>query len=307
MNKLSIIIPVYRNEDTLKDLYYDLKEKVFQKTDDYEVVFVNDGSDDNSWNIIQELQKEDSKIVAVNLSKNFGEHAGILAGLEICTGDCAVTKQADLQEDSTLIVDMYNVWRTGKKVVLAARRTRQDGFFTKFFAGLYYIFVRKCINKKMPKGGCDCFLIDRQVITTILNLDEINSSLILQILWTGYDSQLVYFDRQKREKGKGAWTFAKKIKLVMDSFIGFSYIPIKIVWFTGLLFLLFSFYLGTSILIEYCKVGINVNGWASIMCLILICTGFILLFLGILGEYIWRIYDETRNRPIYIIDKIIKK
>ena len=131
MSKLSIVIPVYWNEMTLRDLYKDLKDKVLNQLEEYEIIFVDDCSGDNSWEIINEIKSNDAKVVAVKLSRNFGEHAAILAGLSICTGDCAVTKQADLQEDSSLIIKMYESWKNGNKVVLATRSSREDSFFTK--------------------------------------------------------------------------------------------------------------------------------------------------------------------------------
>lgn len=306
MNKLSIIIPVYYNENTLEDLYRDLKEKVLNKLPEYEIVFVNDGSGDNSWNIIKNLCKEDNNIVAVNLSKNFGEHSAILAGLSVCTGDCAVTKQADLQEDSSLIFEMYENWQKGCKVVLAARKTRKDDLFTVFFANVYYSLVRKFINPKMPVGGCDCFLIDRQVIKTILSLNETNSSLILQVLWVGYSPKTVYFDRQSRTKGKGRWTFEKKIKLFFDSFIGFSYVPIRIMWITGMLFCVLSFLFGLSILIRFLEHQNALLLDNFILFIVLISFGLVLWGLGTLGEFIFRIFDSVKKRPAFIIQETIK-
>ena len=306
MNKLSIIIPVYYNENTLEDLYRDLKEKVLNKLPEYEIVFVNDGSGDNSWNIIKNLCKEDNNIVAVNLSKNFGEHSAILAGLSVCTGDCAVTKQADLQEDSSLIFEMYENWQNGCKVVLAARKTRKDDLFTVFFANVYYSLVRKFINPKMPVGGCDCFLIDRQVIKTILSLNETNSSLILQVLWVGYSLKTVYFDRQSRTKGKGRWTFEKKIKLFFDSFIGFSYVPIRIMWITGMLFCVLSFLFGLSILIRFLEHQNALLLDNFILFIVLISFGLVLWGLGTLGEFIFRIFDSVKKRPAFIIEEIVK-
>ncbi|MCR4754886.1 MAG: glycosyltransferase [Lachnospiraceae bacterium] len=304
MNKLSIIIPVYWNSDTLEMLYEDLQAKVLGKLQEYEIVMVDDGSGDDSWKVINELKKKDSQIVAVKLSKNFGEHAAILAGLSVCTGDCAVTKQADLQEDSSLILEMYDKWLAGNKVVLAARRNRKDSFLTKLFAGMYYKLVRKYINPAMPEGGCDCYLLDRQVIGTLLEMDEMNSSLTLQVLWVGYKSDIVYFDRQDRKAGKGRWTIAKKVKLVLDSFVSFTYLPIRIMWFVGILFFIFSVVMAISIFIEYFKYGTPIAGWSSLMCVLLLSSGLILWMLGMLGEYVWRTFDAARNRTPFIIEEI---
>ena len=182
MYKLSIVIPVYYNSDTLEALYDDLNEKVLPKLEDYEIVCVDDGSGDNSWEVMNRLREKDPKVRCVRLSRNFGEHSAILAGLSVCTGDCAVTKQADLQEDSTLILEMLESWKKGNKVVLAARKERKENPIKVFFANRYYALVRKMVNKNMPSGGCDCYLVDRKAIEVLKLMDEKNSSLTLQVM-----------------------------------------------------------------------------------------------------------------------------
>ncbi len=306
MSKISIIIPVYWNEDTLELLYDDLKEKVLGRLEDYELVFVDDGSGDNSWEIINKIKNRDDRVICVKLSRNFGEHSALLAGLSVCTGDCAVTKQADLQEDSEIILEMYESWKKGNKVVLAVREERDDSFATKFFAGLYYKLMQKFANKNMPSGGCDCYLLDRQVIEVLLKLDEKNSSLTLQVLWVGFKTDKIYFHRREREIGKGRWTFAKKFKLVLDSMISFSYVPIRMMWIIGILFFVFSVIMGIEVFVEWFTVGTPVAGWPSLMCVVLCSSGLILLMLGMLGEYIWRTFDAARKRPPFIIDEVRK-
>lgn len=304
--KLSIIIPVYYNEETIELLYEDLAKKVIPNINSYEIVFVDDGSGDMSWDRICELRSKDPNIMAIKLSRNFGEHAAILAGLSVCTGDCAVTKQADLQEDSVLILDMYESWKKGNKVVLAARATRKDSFFVKLFAGIYYSLIRKFVSNRMPRGGCDCYLIDRKAIDVLVSMDENNSSLTLQVLWIGFKTDIIYFHRKERELGTGRWTFAKKFKLLLDSFISFSYVPIRLMWLTGFLFFVFSIIWGIIIMAEYFGKGTPMAGWPSLMCILLISTGLILWMLGMLGEYVWRTFDAARNRRPYIIDEIHK-
>lgn len=303
MSKISIVIPVYYNEDTLMDLYQDMKEKILGQIGPYELVFVDDGSGDDSWKIMNEIKALDENVRLVKLSRNFGEHAALLAGLSVCTGDCAVTKQADLQEDSTLILEMYESWKKGNKVVLAVRRSRDENAVKVFFANMYYAMVRKFVNKNMPVGGCDCYLVDRQVIEVLERLDEKNSSLTLQVLWVGFKTDMVYFDRKDREKGKSRWTFAKKFKLVMDSMMSFSYVPIRFMTYIGVVFDLFALVLMISVLVEYFTNGVPILGWASLMCVILLSAGLILSMLGILGEYVWRTLDASRTRPPFIIDE----
>ena len=304
MSKLSIIVPVYWNADTLKKLYDDLKAKVFGSLEEYELVMVDDGSGDDSWKVINEIKAADPNVIAVRLSRNFGEHSAILAGLSVCTGDCAVTKQADLQEDSELILRLYDSWKAGNKVVLAAREERQDSFFTKLFAGMYYKLIRKFVTPDMPQGGCDCYLIDRKVIDTLLHMDELNSSLTLQVIWVGFPKDVVYFKRRERESGKGRWTFAKKFKLMTDSFISFTTLPIRLMRIIGVLFFIFSLIMAVSIFVEYFTVGTPIAGWSSLMCIVMLSAGLILWMLGLLGEYMWRTFDASRNRRPFIIDEI---
>lgn len=306
MSKLSIVVPVYYNADTLEMLYDDMKEKILHKLPEYEIVFVDDGSGDNSWEVMNKIAEKDENVVCTRLSRNFGEHAAILAGLSVCTGDCAVTKQADLQEDSTLILELFEKWKEGYKVVLAIRAERDEGAMKKFFAGMYYWLVRKTINKDMPQGGCDCYLLDRQAIEVIEMLDEKNSSLTLQVMWIGFKSAKVYFHRKDRTVGKSRWTFAKKFKLVMDSMMSFSYFPIRVMSMCGVLFAILAFIGIIGAIYEKLTVGTPIMGYASLMCVILFASGIIMLTLGILGEYIWRVLEESRKRPPFIIDEVRK-
>ena len=306
MSKISIVIPVYYNSDTLEMLYEDMKEKILPQLGDYEIVFVDDGSGDNSWEIMNKIRERDDRVVCTRLSKNFGEHAALLAGLSICTGDCAVTKQADLQEDSNLILDMYESWKRGNKVVLAIRESRDEGALKKFMAGMYYWIVRKMINKDMPQGGCDCYLVDRQVIECLEKMEEKNSSLTLQVMWLGFRSEKIYFHRLDRTVGKSRWTFAKKFKLVMDSMMSFTYLPVRFMSGCGIVFFIAAI-IGMILTIkEKLTVGTPILGYASLMCVVLFSSGLILLMLGILGEYIWRTLDASRNRPPFIIDVVMR-
>ena len=238
MKKISIIVPVYYNQDNLLPLYADLKEKVLTKLPEgiqYELIMVDDGSKDNSYKVMQELAKIDSNIKTIRLSRNFGEHAAILAGLSQCTGDCAVRKAADLQEPSEMILDMMKKYDEGSKVVLAVRADREEPITQKAFSNLYAFLMRKLALHNMPKGGFDSFLIDRQVINFLVKMQECNTSLMSQILWAGFETSTVPYVRKKREIGKSRWTLSKKIKLVYDSLLSFSYFPIKMITTAGIL------------------------------------------------------------------------
>ena len=311
MKKISIIVPVYYNQDNLLPLYADLKEKVFNKlkentNTEYELIMVDDGSKDNSYKVMQDLAKIDSNIKIIHLSRNYGEHAAILAGLSQCTGDCAVRKAADLQEPSEMILDMMKKYDEGYKVVLATRADREEPIMQKAFSNLYAFLMRKLALHNMPKGGFDSFLIDRQVIDFLVKMQESNTSLMSQILWAGFETATVPYVRKKREIGKSRWTLSKKIKLVYDSLISFSYFPIKMITNVGF----FSFFISVMLLliIIYKKfVGkIDVEGYTSLIMVMLMAFGIIMLSIGILGEYLWRTYDAARKRPPYIIEKVEK-
>ncbi|MDY5776181.1 MAG: glycosyltransferase family 2 protein [Lachnospiraceae bacterium] len=305
MEKLSIVVPVYYNEKNLKPLYEDLKEKVLEKLDcAYEIVFVNDGSKDGSYEVMQELAAMDENIKLVNLSRNFGEHLATLAGMAECTGTVAVRKAADLQEPSEMILEMLEKYRAGAKVVLAVRKDREEPLSQKMFSKIYCWMMRKFALANMPQGGFDTYMISRQVIDILVEISEKNAPLTEQVLWSGFESEKVYYVRQKREIGKSGWTLSKKIKLTVDSLISFSYFPIRCVSVVGALSILGTIIGGIVILVEHFMGRITVEGYTTIVLLILLAFGIVMLTLGVMGEYIWRILDEVRNRPSYIVDKV---
>lgn len=304
MSKISIVVPVYYNSDTLEMLYADMKEKILGQLENYEIIFVDDGSKDDSWNIMNKIRMQDKNVVCVRLAHNFGEHTAILAGMSVASGDCVVTKQADLQEDSALILKLFESWKRGNKVALAIREQRDENPIKKFFAGCYYWLVKKFVNKEMPTGGCDCYLLDKQVADVLVNSREKNSSLTLQVMWAGYPTEKIYFHRLDRTVGISRWTFSKKIKLVIDSLISFTYVPIRFMSFCGIAFFIFAVIGIIDAIHEKITVGTPIEGYASLMCVILFSFGLILINLGILGEYIWRILEEARKRPTFLIDEI---
>lgn len=302
--KISIIIPVYFNQDNLRPLYHDIQEKLYSHTEyEWELVMVNDGSKDESYSVMQELASEDPRIKIISLSRNFGSHAAILCGLSKCSGDCAVVKAADLQEPTELVLEMIERWKAGYNVVLAVREEREESRSQTLFANLYYLMVRKMMLSTMPKGGFDVYLVDRKVINVLTALDEKNSALTGQILWSGFKTDKVYYTRLAREIGKSRWTLKKKIKLVADTLFSFSTLPIKAVSMIG--FCSFAGSLAWAVVELICKLLglIDVSGWTTLFIFNLFSFGVIMLTLGILGEYIWRTFDASRNRPPYIIEE----
>lgn len=302
--KVSVVIPVYYNQDNLKPLYRDIQEKLYINEEyEWELVMVDDGSQDESYKVMKELADKDERIKIYSLSRNFGSHAAILCGLSKCSGDCAVIKAADLQEPTEMIVEMVASWEKGNNVVLAVRKEREEKRGQKFFANFYYWLVRKTSLPTMPKGGFDVYLIDRKVIKVLLALDERNSALTGQLLWSGFKTEKIYYTRQKREIGESRWTLRKKIRLVTDTLFSFSTLPITLVSSIGVLSCIGGIIWAMVVVVFKLMGKIDVSGWTTMFIFNLLSFGVTMLTLGILGGYLWRAFDASRNRPPYIIEE----
>lgn len=301
--KISIVVPVYFNEDNLIPLYEDLKCKVLDVPGyEYELLFVDDGSLDRSWEVLKGLRVKDQRIRLIRLSRNFGSHAAVLCGLANCTGNCAVVKAADLQEPSELILKMAEAWKKGNHVVLAARKGRQEPLRQRFFAGLYYWMVRKAALPSMPKGGFDVYLLDRKVVAVLVSMQEKNSALTGQVLWSGFRTEVVFYTRLARQTGESRWTLKKKVRLVMDTLFSFSTLPISVVLAVGACSFGGALLWAGIVLAAKLTGNIAVSGWTTLFIFQLFSFGVMMLTLGILGEYLWRTFDASRNRPPYIIE-----
>lgn len=305
MKKVSIIIPVYFNEASIAETI-DRVITVKTPNAEKEIILVDDGSEDESWAVIKECQNriKEATIIGVKLIKNYGSMNAVSAGFEQATGDCGILLTADLQDPPELIKKMYHEWVNGYKTILAIRRNRTDSFFTKLFAKLYYILVRLFVFKDYPFGGFDYFLIDKEIIDHINRLQEKNTNLLCLIYSLGYRTKMIEYTREPRKKGESRWTFAKKVKLFIDTFIGFSYIPIRFMSFIGFMVSMISFAFGVYQIALKLLMDIPIQGYATIITTILFLGGIQIFLFSILGEYIWRTLDEVRRRPNYIIEKV---
>ncbi|NMA13122.1 MAG: glycosyltransferase family 2 protein [Chloroflexi bacterium] len=310
MKKISIVIPVYFNEQNLLDTVPRLIQLTHHNSKNYlfEIIFVDDGSKDNSLSILIDYQRKYPDIIRVaKLSRNFGSMAAIAAGFSIANGDCVGVITADLQDPPELFVQMIESWEKGNKLILAVRENREDSFFERKFSNLFYKLVRKYALESYPPGGFDFLLADKQIITEINKISEKNTNIMSLIYWTGFDPVLIPYTRKKRKKGKSRWTFSKKIKLFLDTFVGFSYVPIRALSAIGLMVAIASFLYGAFILLSWIFWGTVVQGWVPMMIILTFTAGIQMLMLGVLGEYLWRGLDETRKRPLFIIDKVYEK
>ena len=305
MNKLSIVVPIYKNQDNIRPFYNDFTDNIKPFIDDYEIIMVHDASPDGSWNIMKEIAESDNKIKLIKLSRNFGAIAASFTGIQYSEGDCVTVKACDLQEPPELTVNMYNMWKNGSKSVIAIRESRDDPWYTTIFSNMYYWLIRKMVISDMPIGGFDTYLIDRKIANKIIAINDKNSPITLQVLWMGFGPDTTYYERRKREIGKSSWTFSKKMKLFVDSLIGFSYIPIRFMSVIGLVFSFGSILWGIYMIIVRLLGKIPVQGYTTIIVLILFSSGLIMFTLGLLGEYVWRTLDASKKRPISVVEEMV--
>ncbi len=308
MQKVSVVVPVYYNEGSLPLLHLRLSACATLETNyTFEFIFVDDGSGDNSFQVLQEISRKDSRVQVIKLVRNFGSTNAQLAGIRYATGDAVVVIAADLQDPPELIHDMLPRWKQGIRMVFAARAQRGDPLSTRLPAAVFNIMFRRFALKNYPKGGFDCFLIDRQVVNVVIQCAEKNTHLPGLLIWSGFEYELIYYHRQERKHGKSRWNLTRKMKYFADAFTAFSYLPLRLCSALGIL-LAFVGLLYSFILLSFKLIGnIPVEGWTSLMVVVLITTGIQLLMLGIVGEYLWRNFDQSRHRPLYLVDQVIQQ
>ena len=309
MALISIVSPVYHNAPSLPDLLAAFQALAGRcPADRFEFVFVDDGSGDDSFAVLERLAAAEPRVRVVKLTRNFGSNAAILAGLGHARGDAVAVIAADLQDPPELLDEMLTHWRRGSKVVLATRATRHDPPLTALLANAFYRLFRRFAIKSMPKGGFDFFVIDRQACDLIKGIQESNAYLMGLILWLGFEPVVIPYHRAERKKryGRSMWTFARKVKYFVDSFVAFSYMPIRAASLLGVTLSGLGLCYAVWVLCLALFWGTNVGGWASLMIVVLLIGGVQMLMMGILGEYLWRNLEETRRRPRFIVERLIE-
>lgn len=309
MSLISVISPVYHNAPSLPDLLAEFQALADRNpSDTFEFIFVDDGSKDESFAVLEALRHTEPRMRVVKLARNFGSNAAVLAGLSHAHGDAIAAIAADLQDPPALIHDMLQLWRGGRKVVLAARESRDDPGLTSLLADAFYVLFRRFAIKSMPKRGFDFFLIDRQVNDHIRSIQESNAYLMGLILWFGFDPAVIYYHRRAREKryGTSMWTLAKKLKYFVDSFVAFSHTPVRAASILGIVTSILGLMYALFIILGRMFFGIDVEGWSSLMVVLLVVSGVQMTMIGVLGEYMWRNLDETRKRPRFVVEKVIE-
>ena len=305
MKRISIVIPVYRNERAVTLTYEQIRAVLASDLPryTYEIVFVDDGSDDGSLNELMAIRASDANVRIVSFTRNFGQMAAILAGFREATGDLLIQLSADLQDPVSLVPQMVAEYERGSEVVACHREHRQDGMSRRVASRLLYRILRLSFPE-IPSGGFDYILLDRKVVDAFNAVDVRNRFFQGDILWFGYKTTFIPYTRVKREIGRSQYTFAKRMKNSLDAILDSSYLPIRFISLVGVLTAFAGFLYAVDILYGRLRHDIPFTGWAPIMILILVIGGLLMLMLGIIGEYVWRIYDEVRRKPNYVVRQI---
>lgn len=302
---LSIIVPVYYNADSLPELFERLQilEQVLSgRNIELDLIFVDDGSGDDSFEVLLAIKSRRTATKLVKLTRNFGGIACSSTGFSFAAGDCIATLAADLQDPPEQILPMLDAWEQGHKLIFSNRRSRQDPWFSKLLAALYYKLLDALVVKNFPPGGADMILIDRSLLPYVQNLSRrVNYSLYL--FWLGFPVTLLPYDRQKRKHGKSRWTFKKKFFSFIDVFSGFNSTPLRLVSVLGLSVSLLSFSYGIALIVHAMVNGVQVPGFVTLAALISFSTSIIVTMLSIIGEYVWRIFEMASHHPKSVIEK----
>jgi glycosyltransferase involved in cell wall biosynthesis len=304
--KLSVVVPVYNNALHLPELLDRLRKSCALAPElEAELIFVDDGSRDHSFAVLCELAKTEPRMRASHLSRNFGSNAAILAGLQQASGDAVAVIAADLQDPPELIPEMVARWVQGAEVVLAARRGREDPMATRLFAGVFNRLFRALVFRDFPRDGFDFVLLDRKVVAALAAMPEKHSYLFGQILWLGFRRDLLYYDRARRADGQSGWTFWRKVKYFIDAFTAFSYLPVRFASVAGFVLALLGFGYAAFVIAMRLTGHIPERGFSALMVVVLVASGTQLLVTGIMGEYLWRVLEEVRPRPPFVVDRIV--
>lgn len=303
MALLSIVLPAYNEEQNIANTAAVLSELLEERKIDYELVFISDGSKDATFSEIKKVAAQNPRIKGAEFSRNFGKEAGIFAGLELTTGDAVIVMDCDLQHPPQVIPQMWEMWQNGVEVVEGIKTNRgKESLGHKLSAGLFYKIMSKLIKMDM-NASSDFKLLDRKVVDVLLGLPERNTFFRALSFWAGFRTEAVYYEVQERQFGESKWSLWSLMRYAITNATSFSTLPLQMVTVIGIVSILFSIILAIQTLVRF-LLGNSVEGFTTVILLLLIIGGFLMLSLGIIGHYIARIYEEVKGRPKYIISNV---
>ncbi len=303
MDKISIVIPCFNEEKNIPLVFGAVKQIFAQKiTAEYEIIFVDDGSTDNTLNLLRELSETDSAVKYISFSRNFGKEAALYAGLKNSQGDLVAVMDADLQDPPELLYDMYNELQAGEYDCIAARRISRDGEpkIRSFFARMFYKLINKVSDVQLVDGARDFRLMNKKYVDALLKLSEYNRFSKGLFDWVGFKTKWLEYKNKERATGSTKWSFWKLFKYSVNGIVAFSSLPLYICSLLGITMCAVSFLAILFIIFRQLIFGGSVAGWPSLVCIIVLIGGLLMLGIGVLGFYLSKIYLEVKNRPIYI-------
>ena len=305
MKKISVVIPAYNEEESLPILY-DRMKKLMENMENYEfeILFVNDGSKDKTINIIKQLRAEDKRICYLDFSRNFGKEIAMIAGLDYATGDCVIFMDADLQDPPELIPELVKYWEEGYDDVYAKRKSRKgETWLKKFTSKMYYKVLQHLTRVEIQKDTGDFRLLDRRCVNALRKLRESQRNTKSMFSWIGYKKKEVLYDRDPRIAGKTKWNYIKLVDLAIDGITSFTTSPLRLSTFIAIPTFIVLFVYFVYVIVNCFVVHEAIQAFQAIILLILFFSGIQILLFGIVGEYLGRIFNETKNRPLYLVNE----
>jgi len=309
MKLISYVFPIYNESGNISPLYETIS-KLINEHDKYryELLFINDGSADDSLDKLEKIQSKDASVTVISFSRNFGHQIAVTAGLDYAKGDAVIIMDSDLQDPPNVSFGLIEKWEEGYDVVYAQRRSRKDSLFKKVTAKCFYLALQKLADIDIPRDTGDFRLLDRKVVNQINKFRERDRFLRGLVSYVGFKQTGVLFDRAERYAGKTGYPLKKMVKFAIDGILGFSTAPLRLISRTGGLLAIVSF-LGViyALVMKLVRPQVVVSGWTFLVIAVLFTSGIQLIMLGVLGSYIGRIYSESQNRPLYIVDRVYVK
>lgn len=305
MKKVTIIIPAYNEEASLPFLYERI-EKLINSIDNYEfeILFVNDGSKDKTIELIKEYREKDSRISYVDFARNFGKETAMIAGIDYATGDCVIFMDADLQDPPELIPEMLKYWEEGYDDVYAQRRSRKgETWLKKFTSKMYYRVLQSLTNVEIQKDTGDFRLLDKRCVNALRKMRESQRCSKSMFSWIGYKKKAIVYDRDPRIAGKTKWNYGKLINLAIDGITSFTTSPLRISTYIAIPTFVALFVYFIYVIAKCCVEHVAIQAFQAIILLVLFFSGVQILLFGIVGEYLGRIFNETKNRPLYLVNE----
>lgn len=298
---ISIVVPAYNEQENVQPFYHAILEVMNDTAYQWEIIYVNDGSHDGTVSVLQRLHEQDDRVKYISLSRNFGSYSAISAGLRYAKGDGVVVISCDLQDPPELIAEFLTRWERGADIVWGVRASRVDPGLKSTYANTFYWLLRRFVWPDFPPGGMDYGLFDRRIIDLYNSLPIRNTIPFLAIYDLGFRQEQIPYHRRERKRGTSKWTFFRRIKAAIDVILDFSYFPIRLVSSFGIVIALLSILYAFVVAMNRVLFGVGGAGWPSTIVVITFLGGIQLIVLGMLGEYIWRVVEQVRERPRFIV------